>query len=76
MPVNLSEMPQIQALSIQEKLELVDDLWKSLSSELDAMEATPEEKGMLEKRWSEFLQNPASALTVDQFKSRMHALRA
>jgi len=71
-----SEIPQVQSLSIREKLELVDDLWKSVSSDLDAMEVTQEEKDLLDERWSNFLQNPASALTVDQFKMQLHALRA
>jgi putative addiction module component (TIGR02574 family) len=72
----LSEIPQVQSLSIREKLELVDDLWKSVSADLDAMEVTQEEKDLLDERWSNFLANPASALTVDQFKIQLHALRA
>jgi putative addiction module component (TIGR02574 family) len=72
----LSEIPQVQSLSIREKLQLVDDLWKSVSSDLDAMDVTQEEKDILDKRWSNFLQNPDSALTVDQFKIQLHALRA
>jgi len=74
--MSLNELPQVQSLSIREKLELVDDLWKSVSSELAAMEVTQEEKDILEERWSDFLQNPSSALTVDQFKINLNALRA
>jgi putative addiction module component (TIGR02574 family) len=74
--MSLSELLQVQSLSIREKLELVDELWKSVSSDLDAMQATQEEKDLLDKRWSDFLQNPASALTVDQFKTELDALRA
>ncbi|NJL18993.1 MAG: addiction module protein [Bdellovibrionaceae bacterium] len=69
-------MPQVQALTVREKLELVDDLWKSVSAELDAMEVTQDEKDLLDGRWSEFLQDPAAALTVDQFKKELNALRA
>jgi len=74
--MSLTELPQVQSLSIREKLELVDELWKSVASELDAMEVTQEEKDILEERWSDFLQNPSSALTVDQFKINLNALRA
>jgi len=74
--MSLNELPQVQSLSIREKLELVDDLWKSVSSELAAMEVTQEEKDILAERWSDFLQNPSSALTVDQFKINLNALRA
>lgn len=74
--MSLSELPQVQSLSVREKLELVDDLWKAVSSDLDSMEVTQEEKDMLDGRWSAFLQNPSAALTVDQFKKELNALRA
>ena len=74
--MSLTELPQVQSLSVREKLELVDELWKSVSSDLDALEVTQEEKELLEGRWSGFLQNPSVALTVDQFKKDLNALRA
>ena len=74
--MSLSELPQVQSLSVREKLELVDELWKAVSPDLDAMEVTQEEKDILDGRWSVFLQNPSSALTVDQFKKELSALRA
>ncbi len=73
--MNLTELPQVQSLTVREKLELVDDLWKSLSSGLDEMEVTQEEKDILDRRWSRFEQNPSVALTVDQFKHELSALR-
>jgi putative addiction module component (TIGR02574 family) len=72
----LKELPQVQTLSVREKLERVDDLLKSLSCDLDEIEATQEEKDILDGRWAHFLQNPSSALTVDQFKRELNALRA
>lgn len=73
--MSFAELPQVQSLSVREKLALVDDLWKSVSSDLDAMEVVQEEKDILDGRWSAFLQNPSSALTVDQFKKELGALR-
>ena len=72
----LKELHQVQTLSAREKLELVDDLLKSVSYDLDEIEATQEEKDILDGRWAHFLQNPSSALTVDQFKRELNALRA
>jgi putative addiction module component (TIGR02574 family) len=74
--MSVIELPQVQLLSVREKLELVDDLWRAVSSDLDAMEVTQEEKETLDKRWSGFLENPTAALTVDQFKMALNALRA
>lgn len=74
--MSLAELPQVQSLSVQEKLELVDELWKAVYPALDAMEVTEEEKDILDGRWAMFLQNPSSAFTVDQFKKELNALRA
>lgn len=74
--MSLAELPQVQSLSVREKLELVDELWKAVSSNLDAMEGTQEEKDVLDGRWATFLRSPSSALTVDQFKKELNALRA
>ena len=74
--MSLSELPQVQSLSVREKLELVDELWKTVSPDLDAMEVTQEEMDILDGRWAAFLLTPSSALTVDQFKKDLNALRA
>jgi hypothetical protein len=39
------------------------------------LEVSTEAKGMLDERWAAFLQDPASALTLEQFKERLKALR-
>ncbi len=75
-PMTLAELPQIQALSAREKLELVDEIWKSVSANPDSLEVTQDEQEILNSRWTDFLRNPASALSVDDFKSQINALRA
>jgi putative addiction module component (TIGR02574 family) len=47
-----------------------------VAPELDALEVSEAEKTTLDERWSAFLKDPASALTVEQFKERLRALRA
>lgn len=74
--MTLTELPQVQALSAREKLELVDEIWRSLSTSPDYLEVTQEEKDILDIRWEEFLSNPTSALSIDVFKSKIHAIRA
>ncbi|MEO5714094.1 MAG: addiction module protein [Luteolibacter sp.] len=72
----LTGLPQIQALSVREKLELVDEIWKSVGPELEAMEVSAEEKELLDQRWADFIGDPASALTPQQFKDKLAAIRA
>lgn len=74
--MSLTELPQVQSLSVREKLELVDDIWRSVSLDLDTMEITQEEKDTLDERWASFLQDPSSALSVAEFKKELNALRA
>ncbi len=74
--MTLTELPQVQALSIREKLELVDEIWKSVSANSDSLEVTQEEKDILDDRWADFLRNPTAALSFDEFRSKISALRA
>jgi putative addiction module component (TIGR02574 family) len=62
-------------LSAREKLELVDEIWKSVSASPHSIEITQEEKDALDSRWAEFLRNPTSALSIDDLKSKIPALR-
>jgi len=73
--MTLTDFPEVQALSARQKLQLVDELWVSLAPELDALEVSAEEKGMLDERWAAFLKDPASSLTLGQFKERLKARR-
>jgi putative addiction module component (TIGR02574 family) len=74
--MNASILPQVQSLSVREKLELVDEIWQSVSLDFEELEVNQEEKELLDSRWDIFLQNPATALSVDQFKKELNALRA
>ncbi len=74
--MTLTELPQVQALTLREKLQLVDEIWSSVGSDLDSLEVTQEEAEILDKRWADFLKKPAMALTTEEFKSKVHAIRA
>jgi putative addiction module component (TIGR02574 family) len=73
--MTLTDFPEVRALSAREKLQLVDELWMSVAPELDALEVSAEEKGILDERWTTFLKDPASALTLEQFKERLKTCR-
>ena len=69
-----ADLPQVQSLSILEKLELVDEIWKSVSTDFASLEATQGEKDTLDGRWSQFLQNPSPALTIGLFELELVAI--
>jgi putative addiction module component (TIGR02574 family) len=68
------DLLQVQSLSIPEKLELVDEIWKSVSTDFALMEATQEEKDRLDARWPQFLQNLSPALSIYLFEQDLVAI--
>ena len=73
--MRLADLPQVRALSAQEKLQLVDELWQDVAHDLETLEVSPAEKELLDERWANFMRDPSSALDLDQFKQKVAALR-
>ena len=73
--MSLTDFPQVQALPTQQKLELVDEIWKDLAHEVDTLEVTQDEKILLDTRWDAFLADSSSALSIEQFKHELEAIR-
>lgn len=74
--MKLVDLPEVQALSTLEKLQLVDELWEDVAHSLDSLEVTEEEKKLLDERWANFLNDPSRALTLDQFEEKIKTVRA
>ena len=74
-PMKLANFPEVRHLPVREKLELVDELWLSITPELNSLNISEEEKEVLDERWAAFLKSPDSALTIEQFQEKMKALR-
>jgi len=72
----LAGLPQVKALSVRQKLELVDELWKAVAADLNSLEVTQDEKDLLDQRWAAFHEDPACALTPEQFKQQLSTRRA
>jgi len=66
---------QLDQMTVAEKLQLVDELWLSMTPELDSLEVSPEDRELLDTRWAAFLKDPTSALTLEEFQRRMKAIR-
>lgn len=74
--MTLADLPQVQALSAREKLQLADELWTEAAHHADGIGISAEERQLLEGRWARFLGNPASSLTPEEFEKRLKAKRA
>lgn len=73
--MKLAELPQVMALSPDEKLDLIHELWESIGPDLDQSEVSEEEKKLLEERWERYLKSPEAALTIEQFEALLAVRR-
>lgn len=73
--MTLSDLPQVKALSLREKLSLADELWTEAARVSQAVEVTAEEKQILDERWTRYSKDPSSALTLEQLEARVQTLR-
>jgi putative addiction module component (TIGR02574 family) len=69
--MKLADLPNVEALSATEKLQLLDEIWVSVAAEISHSEVSPEEKRLLEERWRGYERNPESALTLGELKRKI-----
>ena len=73
--MRLADFPDVQDLPVRQKLELVDELWLSMTPESESLDVSDYEKELLDQRWQDFLRDPKSALTLDELQQKMKAIR-
>ena len=69
--MRLAGLPSFRALSAREKLQLLDKLWQDVAHDLDSVEVSGAEKELLDQRWADFLREPGTALSLEQFRVRV-----
>jgi putative addiction module component (TIGR02574 family) len=73
--MKLADIPEVLALSVDEKLQLMDELWQDVGQNLNRQEVSLEQKRLLNERWEAYLQDRGIALGLDDFKLAVKALR-
>ena len=71
--MTLADIPQINDLTAEEKLQLVGDIWDSIGVISDELPVSEEEKTLLDARLHAHLQLPESGLTFEEFKKQLAA---
>jgi putative addiction module component (TIGR02574 family) len=69
-PVIAERIPQIATLSPQEKRTLMNELWEELEQTVGGG-SDPEIVALLERRWQQYESDPASAVTLEEFRERL-----
>ena len=69
--MNNSLPPEILKLNIAERIQLVEDIWDSISTTTQKTDLTESQKTELDNRLETFQQNPKSGATWEQVKQRL-----
>ena len=69
--MNDSLPPEILNLNIAERIQLVEDIWDSISTTTQNIDLTEAQKIELDNRLNRFQQNPNSGSTWDEVKQRI-----
>ena len=66
---------EIRDLSVEERLELVGEIWDSIIEETDPCELTDEQRTELDRRLAAHKDNPKAGSTWAEVKTRLKAQR-
>ena len=58
-------------LSVEERIELVGEIWNSIAAVPEKVELSPEVRELLESRLEEFRRNPNSGASWEEVKARL-----
>ncbi|MEW6066777.1 MAG: addiction module protein [Nitrospirota bacterium] len=69
--MRVKDIPQIEKLSIPEKILLVEDLWDSISSDESAIPVPQSHLTELDKRLARYKAMPGELLSLDELQKRI-----
>lgn len=67
------DIPQLEKLSIPEKILLVEDMWDSISSEESSVPLPESHMAELEKRLARHKSSPGDLLSLDALRKRIES---
>jgi putative addiction module component (TIGR02574 family) len=73
--MKLADVPAIQSLSTEQKLQLVDELWTDIASAMESTPVSAMEKQLLSDRWAAYLSDPSAALSIEEFQQTLKSSR-
>jgi len=62
---------KIKKMSINERMIIVEDIWESIISSNEELSLTEEQKVDLDKRLSDYYENPSDGSSWDEVKKRI-----
>lgn len=71
--MRVTDIPQINKLSIHEKILLVEDMWDSISSEESAVPVPESHMVELDRRLARHKSNPGQLLSLDELREKIES---
>jgi putative addiction module component (TIGR02574 family) len=71
--VRVIDIPQIEKLSVAEKILLVEDLWDSISSEESAIPVPQSHMKELDRRFARHKSSPGTLLSLDELRIKIES---
>ena len=71
--MRISDIPELEHLSIPEKILLVEDIWDSIAADESKVPVPESHIEELEKRHKRYLSDPGKLLTLEELQTRIEA---
>ena len=67
------DLADIKAMSVPERILIVEEIWDSIAAEQDALEITPAQKDELDRRLAAYDADPHRGSSWDEVKARLQS---
>ena len=71
--MRIKDIPQIEKLTIPEKILLVEDLWDNISSEESAIPVPQSHMAELDRRLARHKSSPGALLSIDELRAKIES---
>ncbi len=69
--MRISDLPEIENLSIPEKILLLEDMWENIASDEASVPVPKNHIEVLENRMQKYVSAPGNLLSLDELRSRI-----
>ncbi len=69
-------LDELRALSVEDRLQLLEDVWTSLDEERDRLPIPKWHEEELDRRMKAFEENPNEGIPLEEFLAKLEARRA
>ncbi len=70
--MHVSDIPQLQGLSMPERILLVEEMWDAIAAEEAGVPIPESHKAELDKRLNAYEANPGTLLTLEELQARIN----